>query len=591
MGFDFWFTLFVLFTLSFLLVKEILSSEIAIFVALMALTVAGVIDVNEAFHGFSNVGVLSIALLFVVAGALANTGALKLLNDIALSGKKIGVQKRLARLLLPITAMSAFTNNTPLVAVYIPLVRSWADKYGLSSSKYLLPVSYAAILGGMCTLIGTSTNIIVHGLLLDSGYAGFAFFEISRIGLPLALFGLIYLVFFSNYILPKRKDQTAMVTEKVREYVCALKVTAQYKHIGKTIEQAGLRHLQGLYLFQIERENRRIAPAGPFEFLRKGDRLFFTGLPNTLLELQKSPGLQLVNELDFDLKNYDSDQYKTFEVVISRNSPLVGKRVQNSNFREIYDAVIIAISRSGERIKDKIGNIVLAPGDTLLLLAKKGFFKRWYNSFDFYLISHLNGIASKAVWQARVSLAVFIVMIALTIFNVLPLVLAAGLAALVMVVSKCINMENAKNAVDLKVLITIASAFGIAKAITNSGVADFLANQISVLSSHFGALGAIIGIFVITSIYNMIITSNATAVLIFPIAISVAVSMNVDPRPFAITVAIAAAASFATPISYQTNLMVYGPGGYKFNDFIKIGLPLQIGVGVFAVWLINVYYF
>ena len=591
MGFDFWFTLFVLFALSFLLVKEILPAEIAIFISLMSLTVAGVIDANEAFHGFSNVGVLSIAFLFVVAGALANTGALKLLNDIVFSGKNTGVKKRLARLLLPITAMSAFTNNTPLVAVYIPLIRSWADKQGLAASKFLLPVSYAAILGGMCTLIGTSTNLIVHGLLLDSGYEGFTFFEISKIGLPLALFGLIYLVLFSNKLLSLRKNQTVKVSEKVREYVCALKVTAGYKHIGKTIEQAGLRHLLGLYLFQIERDKRIIAPAGPFEYLLEGDRLFFTGLPNTLLELQKSPGLKLVNVEDFDLKNYDSDLYKTFEVVISRNSPLVGKRVQKSNFREIYDAVIIAISRSGERVKDKIGNIVLAPGDTLLLLAKKGFFKRWYHSIDFYLISHLDGIASKAVWQARIALTVFVVMIALTILNVLPLVLAAALAALVMIVSKCINMENAKNAVDVKVIITIASAFGISRAITNSGVADFLADQISTLSFQYGALYAIIGIYFITSLYNMIITSNATAALIFPIALSIAVSMNVDPRPFAMTVAIAAAASFATPVSYQTNLMVYGPGGYKFNDFIKIGLPLQISVGFIAVWLINIYYF
>ena len=338
--FQFYYTIVILAIAIFVIAKEWLQAEVVFFGALITLIIGKTITVNEAFAGFSNQGMLTIGILFVVAGALYNTGALELFNVLLFSrGKSKGISRQILRISFPTAAASAFTNNTPLVAMMIPTVRSWAEKQDLAPSKFLIPASYAAILGGMCTLIGTSTTLVVHGLLIESGEPGFSFFEISKVGVPVALTGLIFLWIFGNRLLPDRKEPIVKLGENTREFVIGLKVTAAYKNIGKTIEEGKLRHLKGLFLFQIVRNGDVIAPAGPDERIREGDRLFFTGLPKTILELQRTPGLQLIKESSFDLKRYDSDRVKTYEAVVSPSSPLVGKNVRESNFRSTYGAV------------------------------------------------------------------------------------------------------------------------------------------------------------------------------------------------------------------------------------------------------------
>lgn len=589
--FQFYYTILILAIAIFVIAKEWLQAEVVFFGALITLIIGKTITVNEAFAGFSNQGMLTIGILFVVAGALYNTGALELFNVLLFSrGKSKGISRQILRISFPTAAASAFTNNTPLVAMMIPTVRSWAEKQDLAPSKFLIPASYAAILGGMCTLIGTSTTLVVHGLLIESGEPGFSFFEISKVGVPVALTGLIFLWIFGNRLLPDRKEPIVKLGENTREFVIGLKVTAAYKNIGKTIEEGKLRHLKGLFLFQIVRNGDVIAPAGPDERIREGDRLFFTGLPKTILELQRTPGLQLIKESSFDLKRYDSDRVKTYEAVVSPSSPLVGKNVRESNFRSTYGAVIIAIHRNGERIRKKIGDVVLHSGDTLLLLADHAFIKRWYHSNDFYLISNSEVVPSKPQWQMYYSIAVFLGMIVLAASGMLPLVVAAGLAALLLVMGRSISPAQIRHVVDWKVLIVIACAFGLAAAIQNSGLADMIAAGLVSMKQWFGTIGAITGVYVVTSLTNLIITSNATAALLFPVAISTAAATGLGFHPFAITLAIAAAASFATPISYQTNLMVYGPGGYKFKDYLKIGIPLQIVTAVIAIGMIDKLY-
>lgn len=353
----------------------------------------------------------------------------------------------------------------------------------------------------------------------------------------------------------------------------------------------GLRHLSGLYLFQIERGGKIKSTARPEDKIKLQDRLFFTGLPKTILELQKTPGLQLIKESSFDLKQYDSDDIKPYEAVISQSSPLVGENVRDSNFREKYGAVIIAIHRNGIRLKKKIGDIILHSGDTLLILAESSFRKKWYHSNDFYLISSAEEVSSKPRWKANLAIAVFVVMILSVVFKILPLITAAGLSAIILIITRCISPADAKQMIDWRVLVIIGSAFGIARAIMNSGLADKIASVIIYVCDNYGMMLGLLVLYVITSLYNTIITSNATAAFLFPVALATAYSLGVDAKPFAITVTIAAAASFATPISYQTNLMVYGPGGYKFIDFLKVGAPLQLLIGVAAGGLIYFFYF
>lgn len=591
MNFEFWYTSLLLILMTIVLIKEWIDIEITITGVLILLIIGNVITPQEAFSGFSNVGVLSIAILFVVAGSIKSTGLLYQLNRVIYGDKTSSLTRKMFRLLFPVTLFSAFMNNTPIVAMLIPSVRAWARKNSLSSSKFLIPLSYAAILGGMCTLIGTSTNLIVHGLLIENGYQGFSFFEISKIGVPAALLGMIYVGLVGSRWLPDRKEAIVELGEKTREFVIELKVTDAYNGLGKTIESAGLRHLKGLFLFQIERDKRIIAPAKPDETIRIHDRLFFTGIPETIMELQQIPGLQLIKDSTFDLKHFDSNKVNTFEAVVSPSSPLVGKNVRESNFRGRYNGVIIAIHRSGERIRRKIGDIVLHTGDTLLVLAPSDFFSKWYHSRDFYLVSNPLKVDSRPLRQKWTAGLVLSGMVILTVLKILPLIAAAGLAAIILIITKSVSRNDAEEMIDMRVLVVIGAAFGIAIAIKNSGVGDFLAEGIVRLGRDFGTLGVLCGVYFLTSLYNAIISSNATAALFFPIAISSATAMGADVRPFALAVAIAAAASFASPISYQTNLMVYGPGGYKFKDYLKFGIPLQLLIGILAISLLYFFYF
>jgi di/tricarboxylate transporter len=589
--FEFWYTLLILIALSVILIKEWMETEIAIFGSVILLILGEVITIKEAFSGFSNAGMLTIALLFIIAGSIYNTGALSRFNDLMFGKNPRSGKRTLFRMIFPISAISAFLNNTPVVAMYIPLLRSWTEKHNLSLSKYLIPLSYAAILGGMCTLIGTSTNLIIHGLLLEHGLPGLGLFEISKIGVPIAIIGLLYITFIGYPLLPDRKEPMMSLDENTREFVIALKVENNYPHISQTIEEAGLRHLKGLFLFQIERKGEILAPAKPDEKILEDDRLFFTGLPRTILELQKTPGLRLMKDAQFNLKQYDSSRLTTYEAVISPTSPLVGQNVRESNFRGKYDAVIIAIHRNGERINKKIGDIVISPGDTLLLLADTSFQQKWYHSSDFYLISTTVAVPSKEKWQIYLSLGVLGLMIGLTLFNIVSLVAAASIAALILIFTRCITPGEARRLIDFRVLIIIASAFGLARAIENSGLAKVLAESLLSLGGEFGIIGILATLYFATSFYTMIITSNATAPLLFPVAFTAAMTLNMDAKPFVLTILIAAAASFASPISYQTNLMVYGPGGYKFTDFLKVGLPLQALAGIVAISLIYFFYF
>jgi di/tricarboxylate transporter len=584
----FWYTLILLVLMTVALVKELFDPDITIFSVLLLLIVGKVISLKEAFAGFSNSGMLTVGFLFIVARALQETGVLNRLGDVFLGNDIRNTSVRLVRLLFPVSAISAFFNNTPIVAMLIPVITSWARKNDHSASKFLIPLSYAAILGGTCTLIGTSTNLVVHGLMIENGLPGMSFFEISKVGIPLMIIGVGAVSLFSHRFLPDRKEPMVELGEKTREFVIELKVEAGYRHLGHTIEGAGLRHLRGVFLFQIERNQEIIAPVGHDEKIQFGDRLFFTGLPGTIIELQKTPGLTVLRDSKFDLKNYNSDEVKTFEAVISPASPLIGYNVRESNFRSRYNAAILAIHRSGERIQKKVGDIVLRAGDTLLLMARPDFLREWYNSRDFYLVSESEKIPSKPRWYSVFSFFILVLMILSMALNIVPILASVCIAAVILILSKCISPQAARRSVDWGVLLIIASSFGIARALDASGLAYFLADKLIISVGSLGLLGILAGVYFMTSIYTEIITNNAAAALLFPIALSAAAQAGADPRPFLIAVALAGSACFATPLGYQTNLMVYGPGGYRFKDFLKIGIPMNFFIGCMAIAILYV---
>jgi di/tricarboxylate transporter len=573
------------------LVREVMGPDIIVFIALGLLVCTGIITPKEAITGFSNKGMLTVAILFVVAAAIQNTGALYGFFYTLLGKKE--QKKVFLKLIAPISLFSAFLNNTPIVVMFAPLVRKWAIEHKISPSKFLLPLSYAAILGGMCTLIGTSTTLIVNGLMMDHGMPSMSMFEISKVGLPCALIGLLYLKFIGFKLLPNRSDLIENVADTGRDYLVEMRVQDQSPMIGKNIEEVGLRHLKGLFLVKIIRGNETIPAVAPKVRLQGGDKLIFTGKVETIRDMQSFEGLESITGPDEEKDLTDTT--KMAEAVVSPSSPLIGTTIRDSNFRTHYRASILAVHRNGERIDSKIGDIILRPGDTLLLLTSDAFERSWKNSEDFYLVSELPDTKTAVTKQKPIALAIMAIMILAATFGpYLPkigntsidmFVCALG-AAVLMIVTRCISPEGARKSVELNVLVLIACAFGIGTALENSGAASFIANGIITVFSQFGMVGVLAGMYLVTILFSAIITNNATAVLMFPIAYATATHLSVNPRPFAFLVAIAASASFATPIAYQTNMIVYGPGGYRFSDFLKIGIPLNLILWLVAVALI-----
>lgn len=591
MQFQFWYSLVLLLTMTVTLVRARGNTHIVVFSFLMLFVVGGVISVDEAFKGFSNSAMLTVAFLFVITAALESTGVIFKATSFFFGKKELPISLQLLRFIFPVATLSAFMSNTPIVATLMPVVKRWSKKRGISISKFLIPLSYATILGGMCTLIGTNANLIIHGFLIDSGYKnGLRFFELSPMGVPAAIVGLLYIAFVAYRFLPDRKEPIEQLGENVREFVVEMKIGHDFSNIGVSVEKAGLRHLQGLFLFQIERNGEIIAPIEPTEKLQLGDRLFFTGLPATILELQKTPGLSTIHDSTFDLKNYDSDVLQPFEVVVSASSPLVGMNIRESNFRSKYDAVILAIHRSGERINKKVGDIVVQPGDTMLILAEWNFDVKWYHSKDFYLVTSSENMPSKPHKQTWIALAVCLVFFLVMCLDIVPIVVASAIAAILLIATRCVSSTEAKNSIEWSVLMIIAASFGIGKAVEHSGVAAFVAqNMVSFLGS-FGLIALLAGIYTITNLYSEIITNKAAIAVIFPIALAMSKTLGVSVLPFAVTIAVASH-SFATPIGSQKNLMVYALGGYRYSDYVKAGLPLNIIVGLITVPIIYFIYF
>jgi di/tricarboxylate transporter len=570
-----WFTLLVVAVTVAALVRDRVAPMIAILGADIVLLVTGVVSTDQAFAGFSNPAPITVAALFVVAAAVEKTGALQPLIAATL-GNGDGGRFRLLRLLAPTAAASAFLNNTPIVAMLTPQVTDWASKRGHSASRYLMPISFAAILGGVVTLIGTSTNLVVSGLLEQEGLAPIGMFELSRIGLPVAIAGVTIIVLLAPLLLPERRPARRQFEEEAREYVVHQIVAAGGPLDGQTVESAGLRHLQGVFLVEIERAGETIAPAAPTTLLRGGDRLAFVGRVDLIRDLQMMRGL--ISAEQHHAAWLEGSEHTFFEVVVSGTSPLVGSTLKEAHFRSRYQAAVLAMHRAGERVQAKLGDVRVRAGDTLLLVADAEFSDRWRHRSDFLLVSHLGGSPPPSTRQAWFVAIVTFMIVVVAGMGLMPIVHVAIVGAIALVFGRALTPTEARRAIDMDTLIVIAASFGIGAALENSGLAAALGMGIVDGFRGAGPLVVLLAVTLATMALTELITNNAAAVLMFPIAMAVSTEIGADPRPFAIALAVAASASFLTPIGYQTNTMVYGPGGYRFGDYFRLGLPLTVVV-------------
>ncbi|MDD3716866.1 MAG: SLC13 family permease [Candidatus Marinimicrobia bacterium] len=568
------------------LAREYLRPGLVLFTVLVVFMIAGIVTTRDMLAGFSNKGMITVAILFLVSAGIAQTGALDRLARRMLPLRSRKTPWLLIRIMPFVSFLSAFLNNTPVVIIFAPMVKKWADKLRIPASKFLIPLSYATIFGGMCTLIGTSTNLVVHGLMLENGFSGLGMFELALVGIPVALAGYIYMLALGHRLLPKNTDYLEDLEKNPREYLTEMTVAENSPLAGKSIKDAGLRNLKGVFLMAIERRDTSLETVNEEEIIYAGDRLLFTGMTDQLEDLNAIPGLISAADASFDA-DFRRIQKKLVEVVVSPQFPGIGKSIRDFNFRSVYRAVVVAVHRNGRKIKSRIGDVRLKAGDNLILLTTKNFSRRWKNSQDFYMVSDIRDVNNeqKKAGKAPLAIGILTLMILGATFgkdapfatvNQMDMFFFAAIAAVLMAWTGLYSSTEYTRYINWDVLITIACAFGISRALQNTGAADMVAGGIISAVSRWGALGVLGGIYFVTMLFTEIITNNAAAALMFPIALAAARKLGVDPQPFFIAICIAASASFSTPIGYQTNLLVQGIGGYKFRDYLKVGLPMNI---------------
>jgi len=564
------------------MVRGLAGPDLVLTGAMTLLLVFGILTPAQAAEGFGNEGMLTVAILFVVAAGVESTGAMDWVVRRVL-GRPKTVLSAQVRMMLPAAGISAFLNNTPVVAMMLPIVQDWAKRIGVSPSKLLMPLSWATILGGTVTIIGTSTNLVVTGLA-SKRYPGMTWniFEIAPIGITVLVIGLAYITVMARWLLPDRTGK-ATSPENARDYSVAFQVEAGSPVVGSTIEGAGLRHLPGLYLVEIERDGEAIAAVSPETKLRAGDVLVFVGVLESVVDLRKIRGLAPAADDQVRKVGGPASGRRLVEAVVAYNSPLAGKTVREAAFRTRFKAAIIAVHRSGERLSGKIGDIELRFGDTLLLETQPTFLDTYRNDRSFALVSQVNQSAPVRHDRGLIAAVLLLVMILSNALGYTNLFAAGLLCAGAMLATGCLSGSTARRALDINVLLAIAASFSVGKALELTGAAQFLGHGLVEVTAPFGVLGALGGVYLAVMVLTEMITNNAAAALLFPVAMSAAEAAGIEARPMCYIVMFAASASFMTPIGYQTNLMVFGPGGYRFGDFIRFGAPLQLLLAVTTV--------
>ncbi|MDP2336010.1 MAG: SLC13 family permease [Bacteroidota bacterium] len=581
------------------LVKEVMRPGLILFSALIILMIFGIIHSNELLAGFSNKGMMTVAILFVVSEGIKQSGALNKLAITFLPKRRGNIRLLFFRLMFPISFMSAFLNNTPIVIIFAPIVKKWAEDLNLSSQKFLIPLSYATILGGVCTLIGTSTNLVVHGLMLDNGYSGFSMFELGLVGIPLAFVGYFYMSYIGVHLLPGEKNFIRRPLSDQKDYYYELMVPADSPLVGQILKNGRSKDLKGFDIIQIEREGIKLEGKTPGLTIEANDHLLVAGKSNGLDIIKDLKSVRLKG-LDLLKNQVNSIDLKQYEAVLAPRFPGIGRTIVEFNFYDHYQAVIVAVHRNGERITSDLRSLKLKEGDNLVLLTTDRFIKNWGDSKIFYLTTyigdHNENTAKGKKWLALSILALMVA--GATAADYLPkfanvntdMFFFSSIAAMLMIWLKIVPHQKYTKAISWDLLITVACSFGISKAMQNAGVADGIAHSAIGFAKNWGPIGVLATIYLLTNIFTEVITNNAAAAISFPIAMSAAIQMGVDPKPFFVAIAIAASASFTTPIGYQTNLIVQGIGNYKFRDFVKVGLPLNIVIFLVSMLLIPLFW-
>jgi di/tricarboxylate transporter len=583
---DAWITVGVLALVVAGLVSNRIGIDVVMAGGLSLLLLLDVVQIKQVAAGFGSSAVLMLGGLFVVAAGLEHTGAIRLAASKVL-GRPKSIPIAQIRLMGPVALFSGFMNNTPIVAIGIPIVRDWARRIRISPSHLFMPLSFAAILGGKLTLIGTASNLIVMEEYLawlqgtPAGEASLSpvwvFFGVAAIGLPCCIVGVLFIALTSKWLLPTRLPPEDLEQDG-RQYRTEVVVGEGSSVVGRTIEHADLRNLPGLYLSEIERNGTILPAVGPDEVLQAGDRLAFVGALESVIDLRRIKGLELDDQQARKLP-VNATQRRLVEAVVSSNSPLVGRSVRGSKFRTRYNGVIVAVHRQGKQVEGKIGDIVLRPGDTLLLETHHNFVQAWKSSDEFFLVSEVEHERPARHNRAKLSLAILVLMSVLLAVGIVDRVAAVWICALAMILTRCVTGTEARQAINWQVLVVVAASLGIASAVASTGLAGHAVGLVS--PGPETSLGVLLFVvFLAAAAASQLVTPYAAAILLFPFTMEMAAMAQVDTVPFMFVLMVGAGCAFINPVGYQTNLMVYGPGGYRMLDFARMGIPLTILLGL-----------
>ena len=582
----------VIIVIAFILIslyKEYIGPAFTFLIGVLVLGFFNVLTPQEILNGFANEQIAIIVLLLLLGDIIRRTSLIDSLFD-KIFNKNMSKRSFLLKMTSLVAGMSAFFNNTPLVAIMMPYVSNWSKTNNIAPSKLLIPLSYAAILGGSATLIGTSTNLIVNGLVLDQNIfpnlGSLQLFDFIYVGLPMAIIGILYLTFLSNFLLPSYDDNIAKFNKEAQNYIVEAQIRKHSKLIGKTIEEANLRNLEGLYLVEILRGNERYKAISPDVILLQDDLLYFAGKTEMVADLVDIDGLTFP-EMGLLKRKKNID---IVEIVITHNSTLISKTVKEANFRGKYDAAIIGIQRNGERIVKKIGSVALRAGDVLLLIAGSDLTKR-DDIMDFYFISKVKELRKIEPYKAFILIGGTISAIVLSALGFISLFLALMLLFIPILGLKIASPKDVHRNIDYNLILIIVMSLALGLAMVKTGVAELISGSIIDIFSSLGPIGILSGVYLVTAILAAYITNKAAVAIIFPVALTLASDLQVNPMPFILVVSFASAANFITPIGYQTNLMIYGPGSYRFKDFFKIGFPLTIIYMIVTILILNYMYF
>lgn len=553
---------------------------------LVVLIVLGLINTNQALYGFASSATAIITAMFVLSAGLVRTGLVEWLarHIDRLAGK---TEPRLIVVLcITIALLSAFIINTATVAIFIPVAIMLAKSRKLSSSRVLMPLSFASQFGGVCTLIGSSTNILINSIATNNGMEAFEFFEFGPLGLVMTVVGISYLT-IARWFLPKRTGEEQNVDRyHLADYLAELQVAENSSLIGTTWEKSKVKKDEKVDLIKFIRNSKETSKP-PRTKIKEGDILLLHGNVDTLIAMQDKYGLEIHAKTKMDDKKISSNDIKLVEVLIPPRSRLASHTLQNFGFFRRYKCVVLAVQRRGKIIRDRVAEVFLENGDTLLLQADKGDIPRLLKSSDLIVTNELTELYVRKD-KVIIALFLFLAVITLTVLNIIPILAAALIGAVGMVVSRCLTIEEAYEAIDWKIIFLLGGVLPLGLAMQQSGTALWLVNTILNPFAGCGPIVVLALLYLITAILTELMSNNAAAVIIAPIGLSIAASMDVDPRPFLVAITFAASTSFATPIGYQTNTMIHAPGGYQFFDYTRVGGPLNLIFWGLAVFLIPI---